>query len=357
MPSPVEPLFVGMLPRAPFLAHSDELLQHLLSLAPADCHTALEIGCGPCSPLLPILRRRWPRIDLHQIDARPDVVAEAAKHHPGGRVEQMLASDMAAISAGSKQLVVAMSVFDQNADDMLPAIAQEIHRVLAPEGLVVYIHNEEMNLPSAADSFLQRSSGQTLLLPSDRWLPGSDVEYCSADRNEVEHALYNLGESARPLLQYLVDLYPSLYGTPPDRSEYWKVAAPVMRNYTLPVMCQIRESVTALREQQRVRLDDYRTKQLLQQHIEGRIFCESLGFKIERSGFFELRQKMNWKSYFAQRPAASHFVRGTMRFGYATASTPPPNEEYAQDLNGNPPVGDEDVMFIAFQYGLVARRV
>ena len=357
MLSPVEPQFVGILPRAPFLVHSDELLQHLLLFGPDQCQTALEIGCGPASPLLPMLRRRWPAIDVHQIDARPDVVAEAAKHHSGGRVQQMMASDMAGIPDGSKQLVVAMSVFDQNADDMLPAIASEIHRVFGTEGLVVYIHNEEMNLPSAADSLLQRTSGQTLLLPSDRWLPGNDVEYCSADRNEVEQRLYNLGESGRPLLQYLVDLYPSLYGTAPDRSEYWKVAAPVMRSYTLPVMCQIRESVAALREQHRVRLDDYRTRQLLQQHIEGRIFCESLGFKIERSGFFELRHKLNWPAYFSQRPEASHFVRGTMRFGYATASTPPPNEEYAQDLNGNPSVGDEEVMFIAYQYGLVAQRV
>jgi hypothetical protein len=303
-----------------------------------------------------MLRRRWPEIDVHQIDARPDVVAEAAKHHPGGRVEQMLASDMAAIPDGSKQLVVAMSVFDQNAEDILSAIAREIHRVLAADGLVVYVHNEEMNLPSAADSLLQRSSGRTLLLPSDHWLPGNDLEYCSADRNELEHALYGLGERGRPILQYLVDLYPSLYGSPPDRSEYWKVAAPVMRNYTLPVMCQIRETVAILRAHH-VQLDDHRTRQLLQQHIEGRIFCESLGFKIERSGFFELRQNLRWRTYFSQRPAANHFVRGTMRFGYATASTPPPSGEYVQDLNGNPSVGDDDVMFIGYQYGLVARRV
>ena len=124
MPSPVEPLFVGMLPRAPFLVHSDQLLQHLLSYGPVVCHDALEIGCGPCSPLVPMLQRRWPGIDVHQIDARPDVVAKAAQHRPGGKVEQMLASDMATIPDGSKQLVAAMSVFDQNADDLLAGDGQ-----------------------------------------------------------------------------------------------------------------------------------------------------------------------------------------------------------------------------------------
>src|SRR5687767_10555678 len=187
MLSTLTPQFFGILPRAPFLVHSDELLQYLLSFGPAQCQRALEIGCGPESPLLPMLRRRWPAIDVHQIDARPDVVAEAAQHHPDGKVQQMLASDMTGIASGSKQLVVAMSVFDQNAEDLLPAIAHEIHRVLVDDGVVVYIHNEEMNLPSAAASLLQRSSGRTLLLPSDRWQPGNDFEYCSADRNQVEH--------------------------------------------------------------------------------------------------------------------------------------------------------------------------
>jgi hypothetical protein len=304
-----------------------------------------------------MLRRRWPEIEVHQIDARPDVVAAAKQHHPGGRVEQMLASDMAAIPDGSKQLVIAMSVFDQNAEDLLPAIAREVHRVLSPYGLVVYVHNEELNLPSAADSLLQRTAGQTLLLPSDHWHPGNDVEYCSVDRSEVERALRQLGDTARPVLQYLHDLYPSLYGAPPDRSEYWKVAEPVMRNYGVGVMSAIRQNVAALREQLRVQLDDHRTSQLLQQHIEDRIFSERHGFRIERSGFFELRHNTNWKTYFADRPPATHFMRGTMRFGYATASAPPPGEEYVQDLNSNPPVDEAQVTFVAYQYGLVARRV
>jgi SAM-dependent methyltransferase len=357
MPSPIEPLFVGMLPRVPFLVHSEQLLQHLLSYGPAHCHTALEIGCGPRSPLLPMLRRHWPEIEVHQIDARPDVVAAAKQHHPGGRVEQMLASDMAAIPDGSKQLVVAMSVFDQNAEDLLPAIAREIHRVLVDDGIVVYIHNEEMNLPSAAASLLQRSSGHTLLLPSDSWQPENDFEYCSADRAEVEQALAKLGAEALPLAQYLSDLYPALYGTPPNRSEYSKIAAPVMRDYTLGVMSEIRRWVARLRQQHGVRLDDHRTRQLLQRHIEGGVFCKRHGFQIERSGFFELRQSSSWQGHFQFRPPAAHFVRGTVRFGYATTATPPPTDEFAQDLNRNPTIKADEVMFIAYQYGLVARKI
>jgi hypothetical protein len=357
MSSPPEPPFIGILPRAPFLVHSDELLQYLLSFGPDQCQHALEIGCGPASPLVPMLRRRWPAIDLHQIDARPDVVAKAAQHYAGGRVEQMFATDMAGIASGSKQLVVAMSVFDQNAADLLPAIAREIHRVLADDGLVVYIHNEEMNLPSAAASVLQRSSGHTLLLPSDRWHPGSDWEYCSADRTEVERALAKLGMEVQPLAQYLFDVYPALYGTSPDRSEQWKIAAPVMRDYTLRVMSEIRRSVSLLRVQHGVRLEDHRTRQLLQQHIEEGVFCKRHGFQIERSGYFELRHTSSWNVHFQNHPPANHFVRGTTRFGYATIAPPPPTHELAQDLNNNPTLRDDEVMFIAYQYGLVARRV
>jgi SAM-dependent methyltransferase len=357
MPPSVEPLFVGMLPRAPFLAHSDELLRHLLSYGPSHCHHALEIGCGPNSPLLPMLRRRWPEMDVHQIDARPDVVAAAARNHPGVRVEQMLASDMAAIPDCSKQLVVAMSVFDQNADDMLPDIAREVHRVLAPDGLVVYLHNEELNLPSAAASLLNRSAGKTLLLPSDRWRPVNDLEYCSADRSELEQALMQLRQEAQPLAQYLFDVYPRLYGTPPARSAYWKVAAPAMRDYTFPVMSQIRRCVAALRERRSVRLDDHRTTQLLRRHVEDGIFCEKHGFRIVRAGCFELRYNSAWNAYFKDRPSATYFVRGTMRFGYATASAPPPIAEYEQSLNRNPALKNEEVMLIAYQYGLVARKI
>jgi hypothetical protein len=357
MQSPVEPVYVGMLPRAPFLVHSEQLLQHLLTYGPADCPNALEIGCGPASPLLGMLRRRWPQIDLHQIDARPDVVAEASRHHPDGRVQQMLASNMSGIPDGSKQLVVAMSVFDQNADDMLPAIAREVRRVLSPDGLVVYIHNEEMNLPSAAASLLQRSSDQTLLLPSDHWLPGNDLEYCTADRREVESTITRVGAEAAPLAQYLVDVFPRLYSNPPDRSEYWKVAAPVLRDYTLPLMTQMRRSVALLRERQGVRLNDHGTRQLLRNHIEDRIFCAGQGFQVVRSGFFELRHKLNWRACFRDRPAATHFVRGTTRFGYATMSAPPLNADCVQYLNGNPLPGDDDVTFIAYQYGMAARRI
>jgi hypothetical protein len=228
--------------------------------------------------------------------------------------------------------------------------------VLAPDGLVVYIHNEELNLPSAAASFLYRTTGSTLLLPNDRWRPGNDFEYCSADRHELESTLIRLGADAQPLAQYLLDVYPLLYGHV-ARSEHWKIAAPVMRDYSPPVMNQIRRCVAMLRERQAVHLDDLRTSHLLQQHVEDRIFCEKYGFQIECSGYFELRHNSRWNTYFKDRPAATHFVRGTTRFGYATASNPPPSEEYVQELNLNPPVQEDEVMFIAYQYGLVARSV
>jgi hypothetical protein len=304
-----------------------------------------------------MLRRRWPAVDVHQIDARPDVVAEAARQDPGVKVEQMLASNMATIADGSKQLVVAMSVFDQNADDLLPAIAAEVHRVLARDGLVVYVHNEELNLPSAADSLLQRTSDQSLLLPNDRWLHANDLEYCSANRRDVERALSELGDDAAPLAKYMLDLYPRLYGRLQTRSVNWKVAAPAMRDYTLPMMDRVRRSVAMLRERHGVRFDDHCTMQLLQEHVEDRTFCVKHGFRVVRSGCFELRHAVGWQKNFQARPSASHFVRGTMRFGYATTFPPPPVDEYVQDLNGSPEIHGDEVELIAYQYGMVAHRV
>jgi hypothetical protein len=250
-----------------------------------------------------------------------------------------------------------MSVFDQNAEDMLPAIAREVHRVLASDGLVIYIHNEEMNLPSAAASLLQRTADQTLLLPCDHWQPGNDLEYCTADRRELESTITKVGVEAAPLARYLVDVFPQLYSRPPDRSDYWKVAAPVMRDYTLPVMTQIRRAVALLRDLQGVRLNDHRTRQLLRSHVEDGLFCQRHGFQVVHSGFFELRHTSSWRDYFGERPPANYFVRGTTRFGYAMTSAPPPIADCEQSLNCQLDPSGDDVTFIACQYGMVARRI
>jgi hypothetical protein len=196
-----------------------------------------------------------------------------------------------------------------------------------------------------------------LLLPSDRWLPGNDVEYCTADRREVERALTKLGTEVSPLAKYLWDVYPRLYSRPPERSEYWKVAAPVIRDYTLPLMSAVRRSVALLREKLGVHVNDHHTRQLLRSHIEGRIFCERQGFRVIRSGFFEMRHKSSWREHFKDRPSATCFVRGTMRFGYATTTAPPPVADCEQDLNSHPETSDEEITLIAYQYGMVARRV
>jgi SAM-dependent methyltransferase len=358
MQSSFDSLEVGAFPRKPFLAHSESLLQLLLLFAPSDCSHVLEIGCGPCSPLLPMLWRRWPDVDVHQIDARREVVLEAVKHNRRGRVEQMLASDMPSIATGSKQLVVAMSVFDQNAEDLLPSIAREVHRVLAPGGAVVYLHNEELNLPSTAASFLRPSAGEVLLLPSDRWRPGNDLEYCSGPRSEIEAALQNMSESAGALVQYLQNVYPQLYNhSQASLHGFRQVSAAGMGDYSFSKMNQIRLAVAQLRERHGVRLDDYHTTELLRNHIERGLFCREHGFAIERSGIFEIRRTAPWRSCFRERPAAECFVRGTVRFGYAGHHAPPPVLTYEQELNRDPVPGSDEVLFIGYQYGMVARKI
>lgn len=355
MQIPVRPLHVGVLPRVPFLAHSEELLRLLLATAPAAGSRVLEIGCGPNSPLVPMLRRYLPGADIHQIDARPDVVAAAARQNPGCRVEQMLASNMASIPNASKHLVVAMSVFDQNAADLCPGIASEVRRILAPGGLLVYIHNEELNLPSTAASLLHRSAGQTLLLPSDSWHPGNEVEYCTGDRRAIESALAKLGTEGEPIARFLNDVYPQLYGRLQARTADLRVSAPGMRERTLPMMNQIRACVARLRREWNIDLEDRRTSEMLRNHVERGIFSEHNGFETVLAGMFEIRRGAPWQTYFSQRPPARYFVRGTMHFGYTTETAPPSVTEYRQELNPNPVLDDSQAMFIAFQYGLAVR--
>jgi hypothetical protein len=303
-----------------------------------------------------MLLRRWPEVHVHQIDARRDVVLEASKHNPAGRVEQMLASNMRAIATGSKQLVVAMSVFDQNAVDLWPGIAREVHRVLAPEGVVVYIHNEELNLPAAAATLLKRSGGGALLLPSDSWRPGNELEYCSGARQQIEAALLRLGEEAAPFAHYLCDVYPQLYRKSQAVADGLHVSVPHMQDYTYPVMSRIRSSVSQLRKHG-VSLEDHPTPRLLRSHVEDGIFGQQHGFEIERAGMFEIRRTAPWRSSFKSRPAATYFARGTTRFGYAGDSAPPPLPANQQDLNRNPVPSGDELLLIAYQYGMVARKL
>lgn len=353
----VQPLHVGVLPRVPFLAHSEELLRLLLATAPAAGSRILEIGCGPNSPLVPMLRRSISAAEIHQIDARPDVVAVAARQNPDCRVEQMLAANMAPIASASKHLVVAMSVFDQNAADLCPGIASEVLRILAPGGLLVYIHNEELNLPSTAASLLQRSAGQTLLLPSDSWQPGNELEYCTGRRGEIESALATLGSEGEPIARFLNDVYPQFYGRLLARTADLRVSAPGMRERTLQVMTQIRACVARLRREWHIDLKDHRTSDLLRNHVEGGIFSEDNGFETLLAGMFEIRRGVAWQTYFSQRPPARYFVRGTMHLGYTAESAPPTVAEFRQELNPRPVLDDSQALFIAYQYGLAVRPI
>jgi len=352
----LESVHVAAFPRDPFLPHSEELLKYLLGFAPGPGQHVLEIGCGPRSPLLLMLQRLWPSADIHQIDALPEVVAEAAKFNPGGRVERMLASNMAAIPARSKQLVVAMSVFDQNPESIVAEIAEEVRRVLCDNGIAVYLHNEELNLPATAVSMLQHSSGPRLLLPSNSWKPTNDLEYCSGSKSDIEAALAGQGPELHPLQRYLRGIFPQLFGTRPVQSAEGKVEVPFLRECTFPVMSQIRRSVAALRQEWGVSLLDHRTPHLLHGHVE-RLFCQSHGFRILRSGVFELRRCTHWSASFLDRPPTPYFVRGITRFGYSSRFGPAPVTEYEQDLNRNPSKRDDDILWIGYQYGVVATKI
>jgi hypothetical protein len=357
MQPPAESLHVAQLPREPFLVHSGELVEYLLSLAPQLCQRVLEIGCGPRSPLLPMLQRRWADAEIHQIDAQPSVVVEAAKFNPLGKVEQMLASNMASIEAGSKQLVISMSVFDQNPEQIAGTVAAEVHRVLTDDGIALYLHNEELNLPATAASMLRHASGPRLLLPSDTWKPTNDYEYCSADKRDMDRVFAEPREELAPLQWFIRGIHPQLFGDRPNQSAAGKIDVPFLRQCTVPVMNRVRRSVALLRNQYGVPLIDYRTTELLKNLVEDRLFCPAHGFRTLRSGVFELRSCTAWRDWFADRPATMNFVRGIARFGYSANVAPPPVTEFDQSLNRNPVRGEEDVLMIAYQYGFVAKKI
>jgi len=321
-----------------------------------------------------MLQRRWGDVHVHQIDALEDIVAEASKFNPKGKVEQMLASDMARIPSRSKDLVVAMSVFDQNPASIAPKVASEIHRVLREGGTVVYIHNEELNLPATADSFLDRQGGVRLVLPSDCWSPTNDLEYCSGFRVEIENATRSFQNELAPLVWYLRGLYPKLYGESVNHDSVGKVSVPFLRECTASVMAQVRNSVKYLRTERKVTLIDHRTADLVGDLIEQRLFSQEHGFRVVQGCVFEIRQSSHWKAQFNEKPPVPYFVRGLSRFGYTSESEPAPRKDFDQSLNGiglnsdapnsedspksdDAPRSEDEVKLISYQYGCVANRV
>ncbi len=352
-------LHVLRLPREPFLAQSEVLLNSLLKDIPQPCKRILELGCGPQSPLLPMLQRKWGDIHVHQIDALAEVVAEAAKFNANGVVEQMLASDMSSISSQSKDLVIAMSVFDQNPSSIAPAVAREIHRVLRDHGMVIYIHNEELNLPATADSFLNRNNEARLLLPSDSWNPTNDLEYCSGNRADIENAAKSFQQELGPLVWYLRGIYPQLYSERLSHDSVGKISVPFLRECSASVMAQIRNSVKFLRTEKRVILTDHRTSILLGELIEQKLLSPEHGFQVIQSGVFEIRQRTHWKNHFNEKPPVQHFVRGVSRFGYTSESEPEPRADFDQSLNqpepkSVAPKSIDDILLVSYQYGCVA---
>ncbi|MEQ1828575.1 MAG: class I SAM-dependent methyltransferase [Pirellula sp.] len=353
MSSTDESFHVVKLPREPFLSHSLALWEYLLGDFVNVSPKVLELGCGPQSPLLPWVQSRWPETRLHQIDAQPQVVSEAMKWNPRGFVEQMFLTDLSSIANRSKDLVIAMSVFDQNPVANSKQVASEIHRVLADSGRFVYIHNEELNLPATADSFSQRSR---LLLPSPNWLPQNDIDYCSGSKHDIETALSSGRPELAALAWYLHGIYPQLYGEVIAQKETGKVTVPFLRDCSAQAMEKIRESVRFLSEVLRVELNHHRTSSLLQELIENQIFSPDNGFEIVESGTYEIRHAFAWNEVFQDRPIANYFVRGLTRFGFASPCAQAPIHHYRQELNSNPPIDVDEKMFVAYQYGLTARK-
>lgn len=347
---------VCKLPREPFLSHSEQLIQYLLDRCPVQTPRVLELGCGPQSPLVPILYKRWPDLVLNQMDALPEVVEQAAKWNSKGTVVRMFLTDMSPIPTSSLDLVIAMSVFDQNPEAWSPQIAKEIHRVLKPGGRVVYIHNEELNLPATADSFVNRSLSQ-LLLPSPQWTVENDVDYCSASRLDVEKALASNDQKLAPVYWYLRGIYPTLYGEVRTPDASGKITVPFLRECGPVVTLRIRQAVAYLHEHFQVELKHHSTASLLRTVLEENLFSAGQQFEKEVSSVFELRSSQSWTDFFAERPTPQYFVRGLTRFGYTSRSQPAIRSDYDQSLNTNPTARENETMFIAYQYGFVARKI
>ncbi|MGE3778912.1 MAG: class I SAM-dependent methyltransferase [Pirellulaceae bacterium] len=330
-------------------------MRQLLSTGDWSGAEVLEIGCGPDSPLLPILQRQRAGVHIHQIDAQADVVVAARQRNPAGLVQQMLASDMSGIASGSKDLVIAMSVFDQNPAMVLARMAREIHRVLAVNGLVVYVHNEELNLPATAASLLRHPTGPRLLLPRNRWQPPNEQEYSSGDEAQIARAWTGGGARLAPLEMYLRGVLPQRYGQAAPTAN-GKIAVPFLRRCTPAVMDQVREAVAFLRDAMGVPLTDHPTADLLQNVVARALYSPEHGFCRLRSGMFEIRRCTPWRAWFEGKPPRTCFVRGVARFGAARADTPSPVPEFDQALNDLPAPREDELLLVGYQYGFVARK-
>ena len=344
-------LMVTQLPRQPFLPHSGELVRHLWPPDPGTGNLSiLEIGCGSDSPLAPILSELRPAAFLYQIDAREEVVAAARRRNSTGKVERMSAADMSAIPDESIDMVVAMAVFDQNPASALPVIGRGIHRVLRKGGWFLYVHNEELNAPATSTSF---ASGVPphCLLPSDRWHPRNDIEYCSVDPHEFMPALSGLGSEGHGLQQYVDAFY--LRGGQRN-SANGKRSVPIVRELDVARMREIRRIVRKVREGG-VAMSDHRTSDLLASIVEHSLLGKT-GLRVMSSGVFEIQKSVPWESIFRVRPDENCFVRGITKFGYSAQERPAANASARQEINVSPNVGPDEILLIAYQYGVLAKK-
>lgn len=98
----------------------------------------LEIGCGRGQRLADLLR--WGALpeDIHGIDLMEEFVAEARHNHPGFNITSGSADDLP-FESGSFDLVYQSTVFTSILDDaMRLRIAQEMRRVMKPDGLLLW---------------------------------------------------------------------------------------------------------------------------------------------------------------------------------------------------------------------------
>jgi SAM-dependent methyltransferase len=349
-------LEVLTLPREPFLAHSQRLFEHLVENIPATPDRILELGCGPDSPFLPWISHRWPSAHVHQIDAQAEVVRAARHRNPNGLVQQMLVTDMSSIPAGSKDLVLAMSVFDQNPASTASAIAKEIHRVLRPNGTIVYLHNEELNLPATAHRFMYETHPPRCLIPSDRWSPTGEGDYCTVDREPMEKCIAQGHPPLAALQEYLLGIYPGRYGDSARPDAVGKVSVPYLRMLTPERMMQVRQATGWMRRHLGVSCTEHRTAELLSSVVH-QIFAPENRFQVRLSGVFELRERYPWQDCFAERPREQYFVRGVTRFGYASTLAPEPRGDMDQSLCHPKTIGADDVLLVAYQFGMLANSL
>lgn len=342
-----------VVPREPFLLHSERLFAHLAAGLQLPINKILEIGCGPDSPLVPFVRSHFPQASILQIDALEKAVVLARLANHDCQVEQMLASDMSAIPDSSIDLVVGMSVFDQNPARALPVIAKEIHRVLRLEGQVLYLHNEELNLPAQADSFVVEN--QRLLLPSPRWSPTNDIEYCSGPKAAIESIVSLDPHKYRPLIEYLVGILPQYYATM-QKSNVGEVQVPFLSQCGPQRMNHIRSAVRDIETELQVTFEDCRSSQLLFDHLTKSMFSAEQGFDCLVAGMFEQHLQADWRNMFSVKPPTSVFVRGCTRVGYSCLQAPHRKPDYTQLDTFCAEPNESSVSLVGYQFGLLARK-